>query len=150
MSFDYFVVMTVIQVQCQLFSSKKIYCDFIVWTEKDVHIERIYPNEEFWLRNVENVKHFFITSILPELMGKFYSHTSHSVQHGVEPQEPCQSGTSSLLAEDTIMNTANDDVLQTYCYCNGPEEGEMVGCDNSNCVYRWFHLKCLKLNALPK
>ena len=109
MSFDYFVVMTVIQVQCQLFCSKKIYCDFIVWTEKDVHIERIYPNEEFWLRNVEKVKHFFITSILPELMGTFYSRTSHSVQHGVEPQEPCQSGTSSLLAEDTTMNTANDE-----------------------------------------
>ena len=99
---------------------------------------------------MEKVKHFFITSILPELMGKFYFRTSHSVQHGVEPQEPCQSGTSSLLAEDTTIYTPNDDVLQTYCYCNGPEEGEMVGCDNSNCVYRWFHLKCLKLNALPK
>ncbi len=56
-----------IQVQCQLFCSKQTHCDFVVWTEKDIHIERIYLNEEFWLINVEKVKHIFITSILPEL-----------------------------------------------------------------------------------
>lgn len=137
-----------IQVQCQLFCSNKTYCDFVVWTEKDIHIERIYPNEEFWLINVEKVKHIFITSILPELMGKFHSRTS-SVQSGVEPQEPDQSVTSFSLNKDTSVNTGNDELL-TYCYCKGPEEGEMVGCDNSECVYRWFHLKCLKLNSLPK
>ncbi len=92
---------------------------------------------------MEKVKHIFITSILPELMGKFHSRTS-SVQSGVEPQEPDQSVTSFSLNKDTSVNTGNDELL-TYCYCKGPEEGEMVGCDNSECVYRWFHLKCLIL-----
>ena len=67
------------QVQCQLFCTQRSYCDFVVWTEKDVHIERIYPDESFWLENVSRVKHFFVTSILPELIGKFYSRTSESV-----------------------------------------------------------------------
>ena len=38
-----------------------------------------------------------------------------------------------------------------YCYCRGPEEGDIVGCacDNRNCQYEWFHLTCLGLSTLP-
>jgi hypothetical protein len=37
-----------------------------------------------------------------------------------------------------------------YCYCQQEEYGRMVGCDNNDCPYEWFHLDCLKLKALPK
>ena len=80
------------QVQCQLFCTQRSYCDFVVWTEKGVYIERIYPDETFCLETVSRVKHFFITSILPELIGKFYSQTSESVS---VPQTPCSSNTVS-------------------------------------------------------
>ena len=33
--------------------------DFVVWMKSDVHIERIYPDEDFWLTNVAKVKEFF-------------------------------------------------------------------------------------------
>lgn len=29
----------------------------------------------------------------------------------------------------------------TYCYCHGVSEGEMIGCDNEDCEYGWFHYK---------
>ncbi len=29
----------------------------------------------------------------------------------------------------------------TYCYCHGVSEGEMIGCDNEDCDYGWFHYK---------
>ena len=32
------------QVQCQVFCTQRSYCDFVVWAEKDVHIQRIYPD----------------------------------------------------------------------------------------------------------
>ena len=48
---------------------------------------------------------------------------------------------------DTTMDASNK--LPIYCYCNGPE-GEMVGCDNPNCASKWFHIKCLKLESLPR
>ncbi len=38
----------------------------------------------------------------------------------------------------------------TFCYCGGPEEGEMVGCDNSKCSYQWFHFECIGLKSLPQ
>ena len=39
---------------------------------------------------------------------------------------------------------------ETFCYCQQGEHGEMVGCDNPNCMYQWFHLECLKLKTFPK
>ena len=38
------------QVQMQIFVSQTDYCDFVVWTEDDIHLERIEPNEEFWAK----------------------------------------------------------------------------------------------------
>ncbi|XP_065071043.1 uncharacterized protein LOC135695791, partial [Rhopilema esculentum] len=46
------------QVQTQLLVCKKEYCDFFVFTEKDYHLERIYPDEEFWAANLKKCSHF--------------------------------------------------------------------------------------------
>ena len=99
---------------------KEKLCDFIVWTNKDLYNARIYPDEEFWSMQIMNIEHIFITAILQELLGKFYSRT-----------------TSVQLAE---CSSTSSPTVTTYCYCDGPEEGSMVGCDNPSCVYQWFHL----------
>lgn len=36
-----------------------------------------------------------------------------------------------------------------YCYCQNVSYGEMVGCDNDDCPYEWFHLACLGLTHAP-
>lgn len=33
------------QIQTQLICSSANYCDFIVWTDNDIHVERIYSDE---------------------------------------------------------------------------------------------------------
>ena len=114
-----------------------------MWTEESIHIERIFPDEGFWLKNVTKVKHFFDTAILPELVGKIYSRSSDLVNasssHPAIPSSSCKPALSST-----------NDSEKKYCYCQGPEEGEMVKCDNPGCVREWFHLSCLKLTSLPK
>ncbi len=35
-----------------------------------------------------------------------------------------------------------------YCYCKGPDEGSMIGCDNPECSIEWFHWDCL--SSTPK
>ncbi len=55
-----------------MFCSLKKYADLVVWTKEDVLIERIYPDDEFWVDKVSRVKLFFENSILPELLSKFF------------------------------------------------------------------------------
>ncbi|CAC5376125.1 unnamed protein product [Mytilus coruscus] len=61
------------QVQTQLGICQMESGYFVVWTEKDLHIEQIVFNNELWKEICDKSKHLFITAILPELIGKFYS-----------------------------------------------------------------------------
>lgn len=61
------------QVQAQLFIGQFDYCDFIIWSENQIFIQRIYPDEGFWKENLQFVNTFFHTIILPELMGKAFT-----------------------------------------------------------------------------
>ena len=36
-----------------------------------------------------------------------------------------------------------------YCKCQENKDEEMIGCDNPNCKYEWFHLSCLGLTKVP-
>lgn len=38
-----------------------------------------------------------------------------------------------------------------YCFCRKVSYGEMIGCDNDECKYEWFHLDCVGLSKpLPQ
>ncbi|XP_041458091.1 inhibitor of growth protein 1-like [Lytechinus variegatus] len=38
----------------------------------------------------------------------------------------------------------------TYCLCQQVSYGDMVGCDNKDCPYEWFHFGCVGLSSKPK
>ncbi|KAF5357890.1 hypothetical protein D9756_001784 [Leucocoprinus leucothites] len=38
----------------------------------------------------------------------------------------------------------------TWCYCNRISFGEMIGCDDPECKYEWFHLECVGLKEVPE
>ena len=94
------------------------------------------------MTNVAKAKEIFQTSLLPELLGKFYSHDSIR-QHCqtanlLLSQESSCSGTSMDTIEyhqDSIEEVEDDNVkLQLYCYCQRSEEGNIVVYDNSSVV----------------
>ena len=123
------------------FLHKKSYCDFVLWTQQDIHTERIYPDEIFWLEQLTVVKQFYTVAILPELLEKFYSHT-RSLND--------TSKTTHIQDSSQLEQTSITAVSPTFCYCQGPDEGPMVGCDDTSCPYEWFHLACLGLKSAPK
>lgn len=43
----------------------------------------------------------------------------------------------------------NDDDETLYCFCKKVSYGDMVGCDNDNCPYQWFHYKCVGVTEEP-
>ena len=116
------------QVQIQLNVCKKDYCDFYVWTEKDYHIEHIYPDAEFWSTCVRKSSQFLKLCLLPELVGKFYSRNASIIK-------------STSTCDEQEMK---------YCYCKKGEYGDMIECDNTNCPCQQFHYECIGLKSAPK
>lgn len=87
---------------------------------------------------------FFRTAILPEIIGRFYSRPAevHSMDTSLTPATK-----NGLQITENQHPSISTELM--YCYCRGPEEGEMVACDNSQCPYTWFHLSCLGLKSPP-
>ena len=68
------------QCQVQMFCTGRCYCDFILWTNKDIHIERILFNETLFEKTIATAKEFHVKCVLPELLGKWFSR-----QHATSP-----------------------------------------------------------------
>ena len=55
------------QVQCQMYCTNRQWCDFVVCTEVDIHIERIDRDIQWWNEQLPKLKVFYFNSLLPEL-----------------------------------------------------------------------------------
>ncbi|CAH2354145.1 chromatin modification-related protein Yng2p [[Candida] railenensis] len=51
-------------------------------------------------------------------------------------------GAGSANGEDADNNL--------YCFCQRVSFGEMIGCDNDDCKYEWFHWACVGITSPPK
>lgn len=49
------------------------YCDFVVWKESDMFVQRVSIDMEFIDNAIENVKPFIKLAVLPELVGKWFT-----------------------------------------------------------------------------
>lgn len=138
------------QVQTQMGVTKTEYCYFVVWTEKDIHIEQILFDVDFYNELCVKSLHFFQTAILAELVGKFYTRLPGS---GILSQNDSQALSVRKSSQETLnMNSAQKqspqnitDAEERWCYCDQVESGQMICCDNQNCKIVWFHFTCLKL-----
>ena len=113
------------KVQAQIHALNVKYADFVVWTQKDIFLERIFPDALFWSECLQKASVFFKKCIIPELIGKFYSRPA-----------------IADLKKDTDI----------WCYCRGAEEEQrgMIECDNDTCLLQWFHFNCLHMTKEPK
>ena len=64
---------TIILVQAQIFICDVDYCDFVVWTQKYIHVERILPDYLFWENTLAKATKLFKVAILPELVGRWFT-----------------------------------------------------------------------------
>lgn len=46
-----------------------------------------------------------------------------------------------------VNDDGDDETL--YCLCQKVSFGDMVGCDNDDCEYQWFHYKCVGVTEEP-
>ena len=60
------------QIQAAMFCTQRKWCDFVVRTSVDLHIERIKWNDKFWDGIVPKLKRFYFEALLPELAQPLY------------------------------------------------------------------------------
>ena len=117
------------QCQLQIFVIGRSFCDFVVWTQKELHIERLTLDEALLKSALPTAKTFFKICILPELLGKW-----HTRQH-------------STTEENDSLQCEEDD--GSWCHCKERKGGDMVACDSRSCTTKWFHLECVGLCTVP-
>ena len=55
------------QIQAAMFCTRVKWCDFVVRTNVDLHIERVPWDPQFWMSVLPKLRNFYFTAILPEL-----------------------------------------------------------------------------------
>lgn len=84
---------------------------------------------------------------MPELTGRFFFRPSQKLAPN---NYTSSASTAGLTVENDYQSEGAIEVdEQCHCYCHGPEKSEMVGYDNQNCSYKWFHLICFGLETPP-
>jgi len=132
------------QVQTQIFVCETDFCDFVVWSKQDLHIERIEPDVEFWNEISGKALSFFKDVILCELVGKYYSRPKPAMK----PLVPID---NSDTDKPEAVNLNSDGGL--ICLCQKPDgatKDRVVGCDNENCTKKLFHFKCVNIKRAPR
>merc|ERR1712142_1370249 len=54
------------------------------------------------------------------------------------------------IAPQDVLDMPVDPNEPTYCLCHQVSYGEMIGCDNNDCLIEWFHFGCVGLTTKPK
>lgn len=60
------------QVQCQMYRCDVNWCDFVLRTNKELHVERINRDQAWWNEQLSKLKVFYFESLLPELSSPRY------------------------------------------------------------------------------
>ena len=115
------------QCQLQLFVTGRSFCDFVVWTKDELHIERITLDEALIESALPIAEKFYKLCILPELLGKWYTRKQSPRDSSVQPPR------------DPPLQIEEDD--GTWCHCKERKGGDMVACDNKSCTTTWLHLE---------
>ena len=70
------------QVQVQIHTVDAAdYCDFVMWNENNIIIERILADEDLWKTLIPKAERFFRQCLLPEILGMKYSNENPIVDH---------------------------------------------------------------------
>nr|CAH0112301.1 unnamed protein product [Daphnia galeata] len=75
-----------------------------------------------------------------------------AIELSVAVNEPMEVVTEETMeTEESIEDEwAPEPNEPRYCLCNQVSYGDMVACDNPDCLLEWFHFACVDITAPPK
>lgn len=63
---------------------------------------------------------------------------------------PSSRHTSAAVQSHVRVSGGDDTDNNLYCFCQRVSFGEMIGCDNDDCKFEWFHWSCVGITSPPK
>ena len=132
-----------------MYVCKVDYCDYVIWTQKGLHVERLVPDNDLIESIITKSKAFFQYAVLPELLGSYFSRPNpHAVNRAIPNPITLPPKVEEIPDEN---NNSPPPSAKLYCFCQTPYDDtkSYIGCDNSGCKYEWFHLKCVKIKKIP-
>ena len=111
--------------------------------KKDFAVERISADEHFFRSRLDNLQHFFIYGIMPEIVGKWYIRKPITNAEGIVSRPVTHASSNTDVQE-------SEDLTKLWCYCNMPSFGNMVMYNNKKCSIQWFHFECLAIRNKPR
>ncbi|XP_011669066.1 uncharacterized protein LOC105440512 [Strongylocentrotus purpuratus] len=128
-----------VQVQLNVWNIEKSV--FVLWNEKDIVVDYIWRDIQCFNKQVQSVKHFYVTGVLPELVGRWLCR---------KPVESSEGGGVRIPEAVPTVERSDGEGGRVWCYCEKPSYGDMIGCDGKNCKIQWFHMDCLMIRVPPK
>ena len=58
------------QIQCQLYCADKNWCDFVLRTDEELHVEWIHRDRKWWSIQLAKLRKFYFSALIPELKSK--------------------------------------------------------------------------------
>jgi len=96
------------QVQLQLKMSSADYCDFVVWREDNIILQRILLDSECITNALDRIPIFVKTCILPELVGKYFTKPSSDLDGSSNSNADVQPLHNPLSLADDIEDNVED------------------------------------------
>ena len=120
------------QVQMQMYIHDVQQCDFVVWSPKFTLIVYVPRDNAFCEQLITKCIDFYRKCVLPELLTRRLESTANEQK-------------KQKLAKE-------NEPPKLFCVCQEPEDPnrKMIGCDEPNCKFQWFHFECVKLKREPK
>ncbi|KAI6250480.1 Chromatin modification-related protein png1 [Erysiphe necator] len=89
------------------------------------------------------------TSLSPSQDGEHSGAESGSIHDDDEVHTPKRN--QDAEGDEEMIDPEEDDGADNrkYCTCRSVSYGDMVGCDNPNCEFEWFHWSCVGLKSEP-
>ncbi|ODQ64415.1 chromatin modification-related protein YNG2 [Nadsonia fulvescens var. elongata DSM 6958] len=70
-----------------------------------------------------------------------------ATSHVKRPAPTTATIATAASRKDSSLMGDEDEI---YCFCRQVSFGDMIGCDNENCKYEWFHYGCVGLKEPPQ
>lgn len=131
------------QVQAQLHVLGRNYCDFVMWSQAGIRMERIGRDTDLFTEALRDITEVFKYGVLVEVIGKWWTRKPVCDSDGFIFRP-------DLDEEEELDTTDNEEVGRLFCYCNMPSVEDLLECKHKSCKIKKFHMTCLRIRVAPK